>query len=70
MRAPLAGFELGIFGRELDFTAGDSAAGIDNVNRGFSGFVMPEAPRGDCAGKVAVMTDNDRSRRLRVDVTH
>ena len=70
MRAPLAGFELGIFGCELDFAAGDSTAGIDDVDRGFGGLVMPEAPRGDRAGEVAVMTDNDRSRRLRVDVTH
>ena len=60
----------GVFGRELDLAAGDAAALVDDVDRGLGRLVVPEAPRRDHAGEVAMMPDHDRPGGLRVDVLH
>ena len=70
MRAPLAGLELGVFGREFDLTAGDAAAFVDDVDGRLSRLVVPDAPRRNHAGEVAMMPDDDRAGGLRVDVLH
>ena len=58
----------GVFGGELDLAAGDAAALVDDVDRGLGGLVVPEAPRRDHAGEVAVMADHDRPGGLREQV--
>ena len=55
------GIGLGIFSRKFHFATGDAAALIDNVDRGFGGFVVPVAPRRNHAGEVAMMADHNRA---------
>ena len=68
LRAPLSRIGFGILGRQFDLAAGDAAALVDDVDRGLGGLVVPDAPRRNHAGEIAMMTDDDRARCLREGV--
>jgi hypothetical protein len=54
----------GILGNELHLAARDAATLVDDVDGGFGGLVVPQAPRREDTGELAMVADHDWSRRL------
>ena len=60
----------GVFGGELNLTAGDPAALVDEVDGDLRRLVLSVTPGCEHTGQIAMVPDHDRSRRLRVYVFH
>src|SRR4029077_18236512 len=59
-----SGIGFGIFGGELHLATGNTTTLVDDVDGGLGALVVPKPPRGDHAGEIAVMTDDNRSGSL------
>src|ERR1700737_253041 len=60
----------GVFGGELNLTAGDPAALVDEVDGDLRGLVVPVTPGREHTGQIAMVPDHEWARRLRVQVFH